>query len=150
MQEIELFEEIKHLLVTQVQCVLATVDETQPCLHLMAYGVSENLKKVYLASYKDTRKVKNMLAQTNVSLLWDNRTGNTEDHVAGLALNATGCAHQLEGDACQRVEQLLLNRNSTLETLLFSDNVAVFAVDVSGYVFCEKVIQMFMNTNLCS
>ena len=39
MQDLDLLKTISGLLESQVQCVLATVDGVQPCLHLMAYGI---------------------------------------------------------------------------------------------------------------
>ena len=132
-----LYEEIHNLLEQQVQCVLATVDGEQPCLHLMAYGFSDSLDQLYLASYADTRKVQNMLKQPRVSLMWDNRTGQHEDHTGGLALNAEGKAKRLEGPARETVSQRLLARNPTLETLLCEPTTAVFAVDVQAYVFAK-------------
>ena len=137
MQRADLYNEIKGILSTQVQCVLATVDDRQPCLHLMAYGFSENLSEIYLASYADTRKVRNMLIQPEVSLLWDNRTGNHQDHVEGFALNASGEATMLEGEHYKLVSKLLRDRNPTLEILLGNDKTAVFSVDVSSYVFAK-------------
>lgn len=132
-----LFEQISDLLSTQVQCVLATVDEGHPCLHLMAYGFNEPLDEIYIASYSNTRKVSNMLSQPHVSLLWDNRTLNHSDHVEGLALNASGKATLLESSARQVVKQVLLERNPTLDTLLSDQSAAIFSVKVSSYVFVK-------------
>ncbi|MFT6407447.1 MAG: nitroimidazol reductase NimA-like FMN-containing flavoprotein, partial [Arenicella sp.] len=56
MDEIELAAEIANLLGQQAQCVLATMDETGPCQHVMAYAYSEDLFTIYLATYMDTRK----------------------------------------------------------------------------------------------
>ncbi|MEH6358932.1 MAG: pyridoxamine 5'-phosphate oxidase family protein [Pseudomonadales bacterium] len=143
MQKADLYNEIKDILSTQVQCVLATVDDLQPCLHLMAYGFSEDLSEIYLASYADTRKVRNMLIQREVALLWDNRTSNHQDHVDGFALNASGKATMLEGELYKSVSQLLLDRNPTLEALLSNDKTAVFSVDVSSYVFAKGYTSVY-------
>lgn len=137
MQDLDLLKSISDLLESQVQCVLATVDGVQPCLHLMAYGFSDSLSEIYVASYADTRKVNNMLAQPAVSLLWDNRTVNQQDHVLGFALNAVGKARKLTGAEHQAAANLLIVRNASLAELLASDKVVTFAVAVSAYTFVK-------------
>ena len=51
MEELQLAAEIAGLLGQQAQCVLATMDETGPCQHVMAYAYSEDLFTIYLASF---------------------------------------------------------------------------------------------------
>lgn len=143
MQKSELFDEISRLLNEQVQCVLATVDESQPCLHLMAYSVNRRLDEIYIASYANTRKVSNMLAHPEVALLWDNRTVNDRDHVEGVALNATGKATLLEGVVRQAIKQKLLDRNPALGLLLADESTTIFTVKVSSYVFVKGYTQVY-------
>lgn len=143
MQNHELFENIRHLLKSQVQCVLATLEGEQPCQHLMAYAFNDSLSKLYLASYADTRKTRNMVAQPCVSLLWDNRTGNSEDHVQGLALNATGRAELLTGDQRAKAMHRLLERNASLTSLLAAEACAIFAVAVTSYTFVRGYSEVY-------
>ena len=46
------------LLNQQVQCVLATLGDKELALHLMAYAISTDLDKIYLASLENTQKEK--------------------------------------------------------------------------------------------
>jgi general stress protein 26 len=124
---------IRELLNTQVQCVLSTVAEGAPNQHLMAYAAEPSLTDVYIASRRTTSKVSNLLRNPAVSLLWDNRTGNTEDHVHGLALMAQGRAHLLNGWIRARAEHLLVARNPELGELLTGNDVAVFALRIRSY-----------------
>ena len=124
---------IRALLTTQVQCVLSTIDEDAPNQHLMAFAPEPSLTDVYIASQRATRKVANLLRHPAVSLLWDNRTGNTRDHVQGLAVTAQGQASLLNGWARARVEHLLLARNPELATLLSGNEAAVFALRIQSY-----------------
>ena len=124
---------IWELLTTQVQCVLSTIADDVPNQHLMAYALEPSLTDIYIASRSTTCKVANMLRNPAVSLLWDNRTGNTTDHVQGLALMAQGHARSLEAGSRVRVEQLLLARNPELEKLLSGEDAAVFALGIYSY-----------------
>jgi nitroimidazol reductase NimA-like FMN-containing flavoprotein (pyridoxamine 5'-phosphate oxidase superfamily) len=124
---------IRDLLTTQVQCVLSTIDEDTPNQHLMAFALEPSLTDVYIASERATKKVANLLRNPAVSLLWDNRTGNTRDHVHGLAVTAQGQASLLNGWARARVEHLLLARNPELATLFSGNEAAVFALRIQSY-----------------
>ena len=97
---------VASLLNQQVQCVLATLGDKELALHLMAYAISSDLDEIYLVSLEDTQKVRNMRANPNVTCLWDNRTGNNDDHTAGLAMSGFGEARELTGEfdlAAQRL-----------------------------------------------
>ena len=133
MEELELATEISGLLGQQAQCVLATMDETCPCQHLMAYAFSEDLFTIYLATYMDTRKFRNMLSNPKVSMIWDNCKGSIQDHVDGYSLTATGMADLLEGETQEKARMLILFRNSTLNNLLSHANCRLFSVSLEEY-----------------
>ena len=105
---------VASLLNQQAQCVLATLGDKELALHLMAYAISTDLDEIYLASLENTQKVKNMRANPNVTCLWDNRTGNNNDHTKGLAMTGFGKAHELTGESA-RVAQHLLQLQPTLK-----------------------------------
>lgn len=128
---------LQQLLSTQVQCVLSTVSEGLPRQHLMAYAFDPALDKVYLASRAGTEKVANMLDNPDISLLWDNRTGNTADHTAGTAAMAAGRAVPTQGWVRARATFMLLARNPQLRHLLADANVEVFCVKVATYKLVE-------------
>ena len=124
---------IRELMSTQVQCVLSTVAEGAPSQHLMAYALETTLTDVYIASRRSTRKIANMLDNPSVSLLWDNRTGNTLDHEQGLAQMAEAQASQMKGWSRARVEHLLLERNPELAGVLSAGDSAVIALRVRRF-----------------
>jgi nitroimidazol reductase NimA-like FMN-containing flavoprotein (pyridoxamine 5'-phosphate oxidase superfamily) len=143
MEELELAEEISELLGQQAQCVLATMDETCPCQHLMAYAFSEDLFTIYLATYMDTRKFRNMLLNPNVSMIWDNCKGSIQDHVDGYSLTATGMADLLEGQAQEKARRAILSRNATLDNLLSHANCRLFSVSLEDYTLTRGYDHVF-------
>jgi nitroimidazol reductase NimA-like FMN-containing flavoprotein (pyridoxamine 5'-phosphate oxidase superfamily) len=128
---------VASLLNQQAQCVLATLGETEQALHLMAYAVSPQLDQIYIASLESTQKVANMRANPNVTCLWDNRTGNNSDHIAGLAMSGFGQAHELTGEPAQSAQRLLLQRNASLQPLLSNPSVVIFALHIDRYQWVE-------------
>lgn len=121
------------LMGTQVQCVLATLSPTGPSQHLMAYAFDADLRTLYVTSMRQTEKVGNMLCRPEVSLFWDNRTGNTKDHVDGLALMATGHAVLLNSEQCAPPASALQQRNSSLTDLINHADSVILAIRISGY-----------------
>lgn len=135
---------IRSILLEQVQCVLATQNDQRLFQHLMAYGLEESLATIYLVSFRNTRKVSNMLAYPSVSLLWDNRTGNNRDHTEGFALTAQGQARLvLDKDAQSDIRQQLLNRNASLANLLKEQGAVLIAVDIDSYHLALGYTQSF-------
>ena len=103
----------------------------------MAYAFDASLEHVYLASRAGTEKVENMLDSPCVSLLWDNRTGNTADHSDGTAAMGGGVAAPLQGWFKARARYMLLARNPQLAGLLASTDVDIFCVEVTTYKLVE-------------
>jgi hypothetical protein len=123
---------VRPLLSSQVQCVLATVQQDhKPATALMAYGLSPCLRTIYLATPVAARKAKNMIQRPDVSLLWDNRTGNLSDHGDGLLVTADGTsALAPDRDAAAA---FFLQRNHNMATFLATEGVGLFAVSVREY-----------------
>jgi nitroimidazol reductase NimA-like FMN-containing flavoprotein (pyridoxamine 5'-phosphate oxidase superfamily) len=128
-----LSQRIGALLEQQVQCVLATLGGDQPELHLMAFSFAPQLDRIFLASLANTRKVRNMMNHPGVGLLWDNRTRQIQDHIHGVALNASGQARRLFDAESAEGAATLLQRNPTLAALLDHPDVAIFAIEISQY-----------------
>ena len=124
---------IERLLESQVQCVLATGGAQGPATHLMAYAYSAGLAHIFVASRPGTAKVANMRERPAVSLLWDNRTGNLEDHRGGAVLTAGATARELAGAGAGDARTKLLARNPNLEDLLNTPGTAVFELAVIQY-----------------
>ena len=143
MEEPELAAEIADLLGQQAQCVLATMDDTGPCQHVMAYAYSEDLFTIYLATYMDTRKFRNMLSNPKVSMIWDNRKGGIQDHVDGYSLTVTGIAELLEGRAQDKPRAAILSRNLTLDKLLSQEKCRLFSVVLEEYTLTRGYDHVF-------
>ena len=135
--------EISRILDQQIQCVLATLEGNQPCQHMMAFAYAEDLSRIYLATYMDTRKYRNMLSSPGVSILWDNRSGRDEDHIDGLSLIALGRAKLLPDDLQIEIRKLLLKRNPSLNLLLDDASSRIFEVRVEDYQWTRGYREVF-------
>ena len=142
MQAHDLKREISTILEQQIQCVLATLQDDQPCQHMMAFAYAEDLSRIFLATYMDTRKYRNMISNPSVSILWDNRSGSAADHLDGLSLIALGRAELLTGSAQVEVRELILKRNPALQVLLEDESCKLFVVLIEDYQWTKGYQQV--------
>lgn len=70
----QLKNKIKELLDKQKLGVLATQGEKYPYNTLVAYAFSEDLRYIFFATMKHTRKYTNLMKHPHVSILIDSRT----------------------------------------------------------------------------
>ncbi len=83
-------EEIKNLLERQPLAVLATQDNGQPYTSLMAFAFTEDLRFLVFATATSTRKYMNIIEESRVALLIDDRSNNGEDFQKASALTILG------------------------------------------------------------
>ena len=98
----------------------------------MAFASSPDVQTIYLATLMSGRKTTNMIERPQVSLLWDNRTGNTTDHGGGLLVTASGVAKLVESDEAS-IRECFLTKNPSMTTFLEGKDVGLFAVRVMNY-----------------
>jgi len=121
------------LLATQLQAVLATQDQRQPYTSLMAFTATPDLKKLLFATYRDTFKYQNLLANPRVAMLIDNRTGHLQDHYGGIAVTATGNAQEIDQREKDDGLGLYIAKHPNLETFVRSPACALMAMEVEHY-----------------
>jgi len=80
-----------------------------------------------------------MRSHPDVSLLWDDRTGNLGDHADGILVTAEGKATLLEpcDTAAIKAHAAMLADNPNMKEFLAADTTVLFAVDVSEWGVVE-------------
>lgn len=93
----ELLAVIRNQLESQNLAVLSTQNHGQPYSNLIAMAASDDLKYLLFATTRATRKYANLMADSRVALLVDNRTNEARDFAEATALTALGKAWELDG-----------------------------------------------------
>ena len=93
----EVVDNILELLASQRLAVLSTQTQGQPYSNLVAFAVTPDLKYLLFATTRATRKFANLLADSRVSLLLDNRTNEEADFAEAAALTVLGQAWEVLG-----------------------------------------------------
>ncbi len=139
--EKEIQEEIRILLGSQQLAVLSTQREGQPYSSLMAFAFTSDLENIVVATGKSTRKYQNLLQESRVSLLVDNRSNSENDFHAAMAVTVLGIAQVIEEAEQPAYERLYLQKHPYLENFLASPTTAFLKIMVSHYV----VVSRFQN-----
>ena len=89
--------------------VLSTHNHGQPYTSLVAFNSSEDLKCLYFATTRSTRKYANLSADPRVAMLIDNRSNSASDFKRAVAVTATGIAGEVESDAMRTMKSEYLD-----------------------------------------
>jgi len=114
----------------QPLAVLATVANTGPYTNLVAVAFGDDLRSLYFATPRATRKYRNLTADSRVSLLVDNRSNEVTDFQRAAAATIIGVA--METTEAERTDGawLYLARHPHLKDFLAAPDCALFRVDI--------------------
>ena len=146
MERIEEYKkDLKSLFETQPLAVLATHGEGQPYTNLVAFVASKDLKVLYFATSRGTRKFANLSADSRVSMLMDNRSNQVSDFREAMAVTATGRAIEIKGEEKEEVMAAYLAKHPHLEEFISSPSCAIIKILVESYYMVtrfQKVIEI--------
>jgi nitroimidazol reductase NimA-like FMN-containing flavoprotein (pyridoxamine 5'-phosphate oxidase superfamily) len=135
---------IDHLFNSQLQGVLATQQHAQPYTSLMAFAHTPDLRYLIFATYRDTQKHANLLLNSAVSFLIDNRSNDPADYQHAVAISVCGCAQAVPDDERAAFLAIYLARHPTLREFVTSPDCALLRVAVS----CYRVVSEFQAVEL--
>ena len=141
-------EDLKGLFASQRLAVLATQNEGQPYTSLVAFTAGEDLKQLFFATTRATRKYANLTADSSVAMLIDNRANEATDFRWAMAVTATGKVEAIEGHEREEALKLYLAKHPHLEEFLSSPSCALLRISVDRYYVAssfQKVIEIHVN-----
>jgi len=138
-------EDLKGLFASQRLAVLATQNEGQPYTSLVAFVAGKNVKHLFFATTRATRKYANLRADARVAMLVDNRSNEATDFRWAMAVTATGKAEEIEGQEREEASKLYLAKHPHLEEFVSSPSCALLRISVERYYVAsrfQKVIEV--------
>lgn len=123
----------KILLQKQKVGVLATICFDKPYTSIVGFSVTDDLKAIYFATPMATLKYKNLLSNSNVSLLIDNRQNLGTDFSEAAAITCIGKALNQEGEEKEFGRDLLIEKHPELINFLNSPTCKILKIGVSKY-----------------
>jgi nitroimidazol reductase NimA-like FMN-containing flavoprotein (pyridoxamine 5'-phosphate oxidase superfamily) len=125
--------ELKKLLESQPLAVLATQSRGQPYASLVAFVSSGDLKSLYFATTRSTRKYANLSGDSRVAMLIDNRSNKASDFRWAMAATATGKAKELDPTARESLLDLYLAKHPHLKDFVYSPTCALCEIEVQTF-----------------
>ncbi len=125
--------EIQRVIYTERFAVLATQCDGQPHTSLMAFTAMDGICRLIVATYRDTKKYRNLLENNRVAALIDNRTVLSTGSPQGIVLTLHGFITEVSDAERGEAKQAHLARHPDLKAFLNSAECVLLAVTVSDY-----------------
>lgn len=113
--------------------VLATEGNGQPHASLVAVTPADDFVHLLFATYRSTRKYKNLINNGNVAILFENRYINNLNQQEITALTAFGYAREVNKDEYGKAMQTHVLKHPEQGKFLSSTDCAIFRVLVNAY-----------------
>jgi heme iron utilization protein len=131
-------EIIVSLLRNQRLGVLATSGAGKPHTSLIAFTISDDLRRIIFATPRETRKFANLQLNPYVALLFDDRSEQDRDFMGGVALTAYGRALPVEAAESFPQRDLFLSKHPHLKDFVASPGCALIEVTVEKYSLVSR------------
>jgi nitroimidazol reductase NimA-like FMN-containing flavoprotein (pyridoxamine 5'-phosphate oxidase superfamily) len=131
-------KDLEALFTTQPLAVLSTQNGGQPYASLVAFARSADLKALYFATTRATRKYANLSSDSRVAMLVDSRSNEVSDFRWAMAVTATGKAEEVEGQEKEKVLKTYLAKHPHLEQFVRSPSCALLKIRVERYYVATR------------
>jgi nitroimidazol reductase NimA-like FMN-containing flavoprotein (pyridoxamine 5'-phosphate oxidase superfamily) len=132
-RESELRSRVRDLLRDQNLAVLSTDRGEHPYASLVGFVADEDLRHIYFATTRATRKYDALTSNPRVALLVDNRSNSYSDFRDAMAVTALGEAHETAKEENQEAMKAYLEKHPHLADFITSPTSALIRIEVSTY-----------------
>jgi nitroimidazol reductase NimA-like FMN-containing flavoprotein (pyridoxamine 5'-phosphate oxidase superfamily) len=124
-------ERLRFLDKTQMHAVLATSDGRKPYASIVAFAVTDELDGIVFATPRGTRKYRNILRNSSVSLLIDSRTNDESSYLSAESITIEGKARPIRRSGKRlHLTAVLTGKHPTLKQFVDNSNTALVLVDI--------------------
>ena len=144
----ELKARLRDLFGTQALAVLATQYIGAPYASLVADVGTDDLKEIFFATPRTTRKYRNMAADPRVALLINSSQNKPSDFHEAIAVTVTGIAEDVQSPAPAPFLKRYLGRHPHLKDFIEAPSTAMMRVRVDCYYIVknfQKVMELRIN-----
>ncbi len=113
--------------------VLATEAHGQPHASLIAITPVQNFRQIIFATYRNTRKFKNMVLNSRVAVLIQGEDADSPDQQKGFALTGFGTTREIGVSELEEAMHAHLERHPDLVNFLNSGDFALIRIKVEKY-----------------
>lgn len=134
-----MLDKIKTLVKKKDMAVLATVSNGQPHCSLMAYLCNDTCTEIYMVTYRNTQKYKNLLKNPAVGVLIDTRDEDMAlDRRNVKALTITGRYEEVkEMEKKAAIRQDMMKRHPHLRGILLDEDGEIIAIKIVSFLLLD-------------
>ena len=143
----QLKKDLEKLFRNQRLGVLATQNDGQPYSSLVAFTPSKDLRWLYFATTRSTRKYAYLSRDPRVSMLIDNRSNEASDFKLAMAVTATGTAEEVQKSEREGLKTEYLSKHPYLKEFVEAPTCAIIRVEVKTYFMVtqfQNVVEIHM------
>lgn len=143
-----MLDKMKALVGEKDMCVLATVSNNRPHCSLMAYVANEACTEIYMVTFKDTKKFRNLRENPWVSLLIDTREEDRGSRRSqAKAITVTGVFEQIGDDNLRhQIREALMSRHAQLEGFADHPDAEVFSIQIHSFLLLDGLTNSYFET----
>jgi general stress protein 26 len=144
----ELEAAMKALFSQQSLAVLATQSSGAPYGNLVAFVATENAGNLLFATSRSTRKYDNIVADSRVAVVIDNRENSVDDFSEAMAVTGLGKAIEVKEPERTGLLEMYVRKHPHLKGFASSPSCALFKVVVEKYVIVyrfQNVVELSPN-----
>lgn len=134
----EISTQLNNLFPSQKFAVLSSNNKGQPYSNLVAFASTDDLKTLYFATMRATRKYANISSDSRVAVMIDSRSNKSSDLSEAVAVTALGRAEESGADERQSILDIYLAKHPELKEFVSSPACALFKVAVKTYYIVNK------------
>ena len=141
----EIQAHVRRLFADQSLAVLATNSDGQPYTSLIAFVGQDDLKDIYFATPRTTRKYKNLKTEPRVALLINSSVNRPSDFHQAIAVTATGAVMDIQANQRAPILKAYLARHPHLKDFIEAPTTALVRVRVNCYYLVknfQKVMEL--------
>ena len=133
---------IRQLMADQKLGVLSTCHDREPHASIIGFAPSPDLRRLYFATPRATRKHRNLVYCGKAALLIDDRNNELADFHEAHAVTANGRATEPQGEERDQALAIFTQRHPHLRDFVRSPSCALFAIQVETYRFVNRFQQV--------
>lgn len=123
-------------------CVMATVADGVPHCSLMSYAAGSNCREIYMATLRDTKKYRNLIANPVVSLLIDTRDANQKGNTR--ALTVTGVFQAVDDNQkTEDIRDALIKKHPDLNDFFNHPEARIIVIRVTALQLLNNVTDAY-------
>lgn len=131
-------QQLRDLFADQYLAVLSTHGDGQPYASLVAFAASDDLKALYFATARSTRKFANLAAHPAAAMLIDSRTNRMADFHEAAAATATGVAEEIPEPERGPIQVQFLEKHPHLVDFVTAPTCALVRIKVDCYYLVSR------------